>query len=215
MGAALVQEGQVGTTKFKNIAKVVEYPFNDSICGPKKTVKIFTRTTPVGDADYAGLPIGSECVGFVITSTAVSGVSCYRKTASGASGWNKVVHANEAAVPVVTTPKAATDADTTLTAVEVLGGIVTMTPTAARNVTLPTAALLVAAVEGVKVGSTIELLVVNNAAATHAITVVKGTGITDGSVAGLLAVAAANTARFIIRFTNVTASSEAAVIYRA
>ena len=213
MAAANVLEGLVGTTKFKNMEGTKEFPYNDTVCGEKKIVQVFGREVPAGDADYGALPVGSEYDQHVITSKAVTGSAKWLKTGAGASGWNKVVVTNDAPAPVNYGLLAATDAATTLTAAQVLGGMVTMTPTAARNLTLPTAALLVAAIPNAVVGSTVEILVVNNAAATHNITVVKGVGITDGSHADLLVVAAKTTARFRIRITNV--GTPAALIYRA
>jgi hypothetical protein len=213
MGGAAVLEGLVGTTKFKNIVSTVEYPFNDSISGAKKAVDIYTRTTPVGDADWANLPIGSTCTVLSVTTGAVTAAEKYVKSATGAAGWNRIIVANDAVAPLTTSVKACTDADTVLTAAEVLGTITTMTPGAARNITLPTAALLVAAIPGCKVGSTVELTVVNNAAATHVATVVKGEGITDGSHADLLAVAAKSCKTFKIRVTAI--GTPAALIYQA
>lgn len=89
-GAALVQEGLIGTTKFKNVIGTMEIPFNDSVCARKKVVIIHSRTTPVGDADYASLPIGSICYQLEISSTAVADVAVWHKTASGANGWERV-----------------------------------------------------------------------------------------------------------------------------
>ena len=91
--------------------------------------------------------------------------------------------------------KAATDAATTLTAAESIESIVTMTPTAARNVTTATAALILAELtEGYRVGSTFELTVVNLAGATYAATLVGGTGVT---ITGVAAVSAATSGTFV------------------
>lgn len=82
-GAALVLEGLVGTTKFKNIVGTIEMPFNDSICARKKIVIVYSRTSPVGDVDYASLPMGSMCLEYGITSTAVSSVVHWLKNSTG------------------------------------------------------------------------------------------------------------------------------------
>ena len=75
--------------------------------------------------------------------------------------------------------KAATDAATTLTAEECVGGIVTMTPTAARALTTPTGAELKTLFGGpLEIGTSFQLNVVNVAAATHAITL---TAAADGA----------------------------------
>lgn len=108
---------------------------------------------------------------------------------------------------------ALTDAAATLTAAQVLGGIVTMTPSAGRNVTMPSAVDLLALVPNASIGSVIELTVKNGAAATYAITIVASSDITNGGIAGDFTVSAATNATYWIRFTNVT-SAPAAVMYR-
>lgn len=108
---------------------------------------------------------------------------------------------------------ALTDAAATLTAAQVLGGIATMTPTAARSVTLPSAADLLALVPNASIGSVIQFTIKNIAAATYAITVVASDDITNGGIAGDFTASAATNATYWIRFTNVT-TAPAAVMYR-
>lgn len=103
--------------------------------------------------------------------------------------------------------------DATLTAAQVLGGIATMTPTAARSVTLPSAATLLALVPNASIGSVIQFTIKNIAATTHNITVVASADITNGGIAGDFTVSAAANATYWIRFTNVT-TAPAAVMYR-
>jgi hypothetical protein len=105
---------------------------------------------------------------------------------------------------------AATDAATTLTAEQTCGSIVTMTPTAARTVTTPVAADIIAELGSqAKIGQTFEVQIVNLASATHAITFTAGaTGVT---VVGSATVAAATGGTFTGRVT--TAST--VVFYRA
>jgi hypothetical protein len=107
-----------------------------------------------------------------------------------------------------------TDVTATLTAAEVIGGIVKSTPAENISITLPDAADLLALVPGAVVGTTVKFKVVNCAAATHGITLVASTSITNGGIAAHLGVAAATAASFEIVFTNVTAGSVAAVLYR-
>ena len=101
--------------------------------------------------------------------------------------------------------KAATDAATTLTAEECVGGIVTMTPTAARALTTPTGAELKTFFGGpLEIGTSFQLNVVNVAAATHAITLTAAaSGITLGGVAGMATVAAATSASYVFVCTAV------------
>jgi len=118
-------------------------------------------------------------------------------------------------VQPITTIADAVDTAPTLTAAQVIGGIVEGTPTAARAYTLPTAALLLAVIPNAKVGTEVKLTVCNNAAATHAITITDSASITAGGVAAHAAVAAATAKTIRIVFSNVTAASEAAVWYLA
>jgi predicted RecA/RadA family phage recombinase len=100
----------------------------------------------------------------------------------------------------------------TLTAAQLLTRTIVRDPAGAdRTDTLPTAALLVAAIPGVRVGDLLEVRYVNGADAAETITIAAGTG-----GAFLAAQTAAsrvipqNSARTIrIRFTNVTAAAEA------
>jgi len=105
---------------------------------------------------------------------------------------------------------AATDAATTLSAAQAVGSIVTMTPTAARTVTTPVAADIIAELgPQARIGQTWEVSVVNQAGATHAITFTAGaTGVT---VVGAAAVAAATGGTF----TGRMASATTVVYYRA
>jgi hypothetical protein len=105
---------------------------------------------------------------------------------------------------------AATDAATTLSAAQSVGSIVTMTPTAARTLTTPVAADIIAELgPQAKIGQTFEVNVVNLASATHAITFTAGaTGVT---VVGNAAVAAATGATF----TGRMASATTVVFYRS
>lgn len=108
--------------------------------------------------------------------------------------------------------RAATDAATTLTGAQTAHGIVTMTPGAARNLTTATAAEIVAAIPDVKVGTCFELTVINAAAATHAITLVAGDGVTLGGVAAMATIAAASSVTYLGRVTAV--GTPAVTFYR-
>lgn len=104
----------------------------------------------------------------------------------------------------------------TLTAAEVIGGIVVADPNGAgRTYTLPTAALLVAAVPGAKVGDIVRCLIVNGADAAEAITVAEGAGGGfDANQTAASRVIGQNTSKLVhIRLTNVTAAAEAYVVY--
>jgi hypothetical protein len=89
----------------------------------------------------------------------------------------------EAVMGYSSAPVTATDT-ATLTAAQVLNGIILATPTAAANYTLPTVALLEAALPSANVGNTIDFVIVNLASSNYDITLVAGTGwtITSGGV---------------------------------
>ena len=94
--------------------------------------------------------------------------------------------------------KAASDAATTLTAAETVEGIVTMTPTTGRALTTAAASAIVSLLgDGVQVGSSFELTVINTAAATNAITLTAGSGITLTGASGMATVAAASSATYV------------------
>lgn len=121
---------------------------------------------------------------------------------------NDAVAAQEYAVRPVYTKTTGAE---TLTAAQVIDGIVNQSAAqAAFNLTLPTAALIVAGLVAPKVGMTFEFTIVNSAGGA-AITVVAGTGVT---LVGAAAAAIAGSANFVAVVTNVTASTEAVTFYR-
>ena len=104
-----------------------------------------------------------------------------------------------------TTEVAMADAATLQTAAQVIDSkIFTQTPTAARAVTTPTAALIVAAATGYVVGTSFEFTIVNKAAATHVITLTAGVGVT---LVGLATVAATLSGTWIVRIDSASAVS--------
>jgi len=106
------------------------------------------------------------------------------------------------------TAVAVADAAATFTAAQVLDSkIFVQTPTAARALTTPTAALLIAALTDYVVGTSFEFTIINLAAATHVATLTAGVGVT---LVGVAAVAAATSGTFV----GVVTSSSAVSIYR-
>jgi uncharacterized protein (DUF697 family) len=101
---------------------------------------------------------------------------------------------------------------TTLTAAQSVDSLVRMTPSAGRTVTTATAAAIVAEIAGCRVGSSFRLILRNEAAATHAMTLAGGTGVTLQSD-NTNTVAHAASREFIGEVTNVTSSSEAVTLY--
>lgn len=83
--------------------------------------------------------------------------------------------------------------------------IITATPTEARNIQLPAAAEIIA-LTGATVGTTVEFLVVNLAASTHALTLTVNTGTT---IQGSASIAANTNQSFLVR----VASGTTVVVY--
>jgi hypothetical protein len=94
-------------------------------------------------------------------------------------------------------------ASMTFTAANLLTGIVSATPTAARNVTLPTAATIIAAVDAINpTGLGFEFTVINLASATYVLTLATADGLT---LVGSMAIAAASSGTFIARLDSTSA----------
>lgn len=108
---------------------------------------------------------------------------------------------------------AASDAATTLTAAQSVNSLVIMTPGAARDLTTATAAAIITELgDGVRVGTSFSLIVRNEAAATHAITVVAGSGVTLATD-NTNTIAHTQTRMFIGRVANITSGSQAITLY--
>jgi hypothetical protein len=99
-------------------------------------------------------------------------------------------------------------ASMTFTAANLLSGIITATPTAARDLQAPTASALITAVDAdTETGLGFEFTVINLASATHVLTLTVNTGTT---IVGLATVQPATSATFVARL----AATDAVVIYR-
>lgn len=120
-------------------------------------------------------------------------------------------------------PVAYSDADHTVTIAELITQIIYITPTVNRTCTLPTAALAVAGISGVAVNDSIDFSIINLASGSGDPAVVVAMG-TSGTSVGRMNVdpyvnfgatyLSSGSGLFRLRFTNVTASSEAYVVYR-
>jgi len=86
----------------------------------------------------------------------------------------------------------------TLTAAEILGGFIDGTPTGAATYTLPTAALMAAALNQSGIGNAFEFTIKNSAAGAHTITVAAGA---NGTGKGTLTIAQNNSKRFLLIMT--------------
>lgn len=114
-------------------------------------------------------------------------------------------------LPVTTVTTDATAAAITMTAAQILGGLILRDPNGAGRADLvPTAANLVAAIPGAEVGTSFEFTIRNTADAAETITVTTNTGAT---LSGTMTIAQNNSKRFLARLTNVTVGSEAYALY--
>lgn len=109
--------------------------------------------------------------------------------------------AQTATVTTATTP-------VTVTAAQILQGVLIVDCQDAGTITFPTAALLKAAIPAPDVGTAFELIVLNSGDTT--LTVAIGSG---GTLVGTATVATVSSKRLLFRFTNVTEGSEAYTVY--
>lgn len=100
------------------------------------------------------------------------------------------------------------DNDDAYTVREILGGMIIQPGTGARGKDTPTAAALVAAVNGAAVNLSFRLIIRNTG--NNTLTVGAGTGVT---ISGTATVATGVTAEYLFVFTNVTSGSEAVTVY--
>lgn len=94
------------------------------------------------------------------------------------------------------------DASATL-AVANMHGILSVTPTAQRTLTSPTAALIIAAFPELEAGTAMDLYVENLAAATHDLVMAGGTGVTP--VPTVMEVRPLSTAHILVHATSSSA----------
>jgi len=107
---------------------------------------------------------------------------------------------SETILSAMAAPQTATST-ATLTAAQVINQMLVANPsTSAATYTLPTAALIDAAVPNATVGSTFDLSIVNTGTSSGTVTLATATGITDGGNA-FVAVAITSSALFRFRKT--------------
>src|SRR6476620_9202194 len=94
----------------------------------------------------------------------------------------------------------------TLTGAQTVSGLISQTPAANSTLTLPSAASLITQFGSVSVGDTFNVTLINGAAATFTTTLAVPA---SGTLVGSGIVAPLGTQTFAVRFTNVTAASEA------
>jgi hypothetical protein len=100
------------------------------------------------------------------------------------------------------------------TVAQLLSGLLRMSTTNAQTFTLPTAAAIVAGINGCQVGQSFDVDVINYGAST--LTIAVNTGVTTptiATVAVVLTLATLTAKRFKFVVTNVTPGSEAVEVY--
>lgn len=154
----------------------------------------FTQTA-AGNTHFGTL-VGGPLGDLVSAGPAADGDACY------------VLHDPQGFTPYAESGKkseATASATASLTAAQVLGGFVNSVPVAGITLTLPTAALLVAAMAGCKVGDAVTFSIENTSAGANAITLAAGAG---GTLRGGTSVAQNKSVIIRIVLTNVTAAAE-------
>jgi hypothetical protein len=156
----------------------------------------FVSTTDCGKAQDAGTNWAAARGVVVEASGAENDLASVLLLDPKAPGIGRV---SEVAISNGLTSAVASAATLTLTAAQLLGGYIRATPTEAQAMTLPTAALLYAAMPQPQIGSRFEFTITNLSAYT--ITVGAGTG---GTLTGTATIATANSKRFLIEITAAT-----------
>jgi hypothetical protein len=135
---------------------------------------------------------------------------------SGKTLVGNVVNRTQVPIFKTTVTTDATAGDLTYTAAMLLGGFINRDPGANRSDVTPAASLLVAAMPGATVGDSFYFWIRNNANGAETITVTAGSGCTlsgAGQSSTTVTIAQNASKLFMARLTNVTASSEAYVLY--
>jgi hypothetical protein len=115
------------------------------------------------------------------------------------------------AYPTVTPTVNAVAAAVTYSTAEILSGLILRDAlTSARADLLPTAATLVAAINGCQVGTSFRTIIRNTAAVTGAVTLTANTGAT---ISGTALIPAVSQKELLIVVTNVTPGTESYVAY--
>lgn len=203
--------------------------FEGQITGVVQLAKTSAQAWAVGDAIYFdrtnkradNTPVGPKIGVATEVAANPSGVGRVRLDAvsqasgGGAGGGGSAVVAEATPTPT----SIATAGNETYTAAQLLSGIIVRDPAGgARTDTLPTAALLVAAIPGAEVGDTVRVLIVNGSdggAGTEVITLAAGAGgAFDANQTAASRVIPEKASKYVhVRLTNVTAAAEAYVVY--
>jgi hypothetical protein len=169
----------------------------------------------VGYVENAGAPtsVVPEFVGQRLFDTTNS--EWYVATGTSAGNW-RLSSAGLEVPPTGTPASYATAGNVTYTAADLISGVIVRDCAGAgRSDTLPTAALLVAAIPGCQVGDIVDTLIVNGSDAAETITLGAGSGgAFDTNQTAASRIIGQNTSKRIrVRLTNVGSGTEAYVVY--
>lgn len=204
----LADPGDAGTIKVS--------PTDLNVCvvtgGTTRTLQDATEV-PVGVEVLVISQTSSITIEGVVLADGDSALYVVTLNSAGVHVWSIIANPDLAAAArgmEIMTVETAVDDTATVTAAQLLKRILDAVPTAAATFTLPTAALLVAAIPGAEVGDSFTFVITNNSAGANTITVAAGAG---GTADGTLTVAQ-NVARiFLVTLTNVTSAAEAYTVY--
>lgn len=147
----------------------------------------------LGSATAPGIKLGTGAVGFFRTgSWLASTVKGIRQNLTSTTGGSVNFR----------TLLALAGTNQTLTAAQLLGGLVNGTPTGAAAYTTDTAANIDAAIPGVQTGDSFEVVIVNTSGGANTITVTAGAGVT---VRGNAAIAQNKAAKVVFVRTGAAA----------
>ena len=181
-----------------------------------------TTSTTVIHSGTFGLTIGND---FNSGEIQIGNVNQAKTIIIGnTAGGSRTIHRNGTGgfIRSQSTHVSLSDGAATLTIAQLLNpGLLSGTPTTDRTLTLPTAALAVAGISGVAIGDCIDFVFINKATDEFKWNIAMGSG---GTAEGNMEVWAptdsgatyrnSGSATFRLRFTNITAESEAYTIYR-
>lgn len=185
--------GQAGNVMLLGKSKVVA---NAALIVPTWIMPEFVSVTDCGKAKDAGTNWAAARGIIVEAASAEDDLAAVYLTGPYPPGIGRV---SEQAVRNGLTSTNAGGATSTLTAAQLMGGYIRATPTEAQALTLPTAALLYAAMPQPQIGTRIEFMITNLSAYT--ITVGAGDG---GTLTGTATIATANSKRFLLEITAAT-----------
>jgi hypothetical protein len=125
---------------------------------------------------------------------------------------NGIISLEANVIDGVSVASVSTAGNATLTAAQILGGLILRDGGSAnRTDTTPTAAQLVAAAVGVQLATGFEFVIRNAQAATYTLTLAAGTGVTLSPTT--ITIAPGTGKQFLAVFNNVTSGTEAVTIY--